>query len=60
MVFHGHFPADFGGFRAEPPDPDLECEYSERFQVEGYNRIVQQEAHDFYKQLDGPETSRAC
>ncbi|MEE8522739.1 MAG: hypothetical protein V3T72_02310, partial [Thermoanaerobaculia bacterium] len=33
VVFHGHFPADFGGFRTTPPDPDLECEYSERFQV---------------------------
>jgi hypothetical protein len=26
MIFHGHFPSDFGGFRTEPPDPDLECE----------------------------------
>jgi hypothetical protein len=50
MVFHGHFPADFGGFRTEPPDPDLEPEYSERFRVEGYNIIQQQEAHDFYRQ----------
>ena len=49
MVFHGHFPADFGGFRTEPPDPDLECEYSERFDVECYNRIVQQEAYDLYR-----------
>jgi hypothetical protein len=49
MVFHGHFPSDFGGFRTEPPDPDLECEYSERFDLECYNRIVQQEAYDFYR-----------
>ena len=49
IVFHGHFPSDFGGFRTEPPDPDLECEYSERFGVECYNRIVQQEAYDFYR-----------
>ena len=49
MIFHGHFPADFGGFRTEPPDPDLEPNYSERFRVWGYNRIVQQEAYDFYK-----------
>ena len=28
MIFHGHFPADFGGFRTEPPDPDLEPDYS--------------------------------
>lgn len=50
MVFHGHFPADFGNFRPEPPDPNLKPEYSERFRMEGYNRIVQQEAHAFYKQ----------
>lgn len=50
MIFHGHFPADFGGFRTEPPDPDLDCVYSERFQVACYNRIVQQEAYDFYQQ----------
>ena len=49
MIFHGHFPSDFGGFRTEPPDPDLDCTYSERFHVECYNRIVQQEAYDFYQ-----------
>ena len=49
MIFHGHFPSDFGGFRTEPPDPDLDCIYSARFQVECYNRIVQQEAYDFYQ-----------
>ena len=49
MIFHGHFPSDFGGFRTTPPDPDLEPVYSERFRVDGYNRIVQQEAYDFYK-----------
>ena len=50
MIFHGHFPSDFGGFRTEPPDPDLEPVYSERFGVEGYNLIEQQEAYDFYRQ----------
>jgi len=49
MVFHGHYPDDFGGFRTEPPDPDLEPDYSSRFRLEGYNRIQQQEAYDFYK-----------
>jgi hypothetical protein len=49
MVFHGHFPEDFGGFRTRPPDEDLPCEYSERFGVDCYNRIVQQEAYDFYR-----------
>lgn len=54
MIFHGHFPADFGGFRTEPPDPDLEPEYSERFGVEGYNVYQQQEAYDFYKKWVSP------
>lgn len=49
MVFHGHFPSDFGGFRTEPPDQDLEPDYSSRFDVEGYNIIQQQEAYDFYQ-----------
>lgn len=49
MVFHGHFPSDFGGFRTEMPDPDLEPDYSARFGITGYNRIQQQEAYDFYQ-----------
>jgi hypothetical protein len=58
MVFHGHFPANFDGFRAEPPDPDLECEFSERFQVECYNRVQQQEAYDFYRTWTGDDFPR--
>ena len=58
MVFHGHFPSDFGGFRAEPPDPDLEPEYSERFDVEGYNIIEQQEAYDFYRRWTSSDFPR--
>ena len=49
MIFHGHFPADFGGFRTELPDPDLEPDFSERFGVHGYNRIQQEEAYAFYQ-----------
>ena len=49
MIFHGHFPSDLEGFRPEPPDPDLELDYSERFGVHGYNRIMQEEAHAFYQ-----------
>jgi hypothetical protein len=58
MIFHGHFPADFGGFRTTPPDPELECEYSERFQIDCYNRIQEQEAYDFYKTWIGPDFPR--
>ena len=58
MVFHGHFPDDFGGFRTTPPDPNLKTEYSERFSMEGYNIIQQQEAYDFYKRWNEPDFPR--
>jgi hypothetical protein len=58
VVFHGHFPDDFGGFRTEPPDPDLECQYSARFQLDCYNRIEQEEAWAFYQQWIGPDFPR--
>jgi hypothetical protein len=58
VIFHGHFPADFGGFREQPPDPNLKPEYSERFKLEGYNRIVQEHAHQFYKDWTGPNFPR--
>ncbi|NAS14256.1 alpha/beta hydrolase-fold protein [Poritiphilus flavus] len=58
MIFHGHFPSDFGGFRTTPPDPDLEPDYSARFDVTGYNIIQQQEAYDFYKRWNEPDFPR--
>ena len=58
MIFHGHYPADFGGFRTEPPEADLECEYSARFDVDCYNRIVQQEAYDFYQRWTSDDFPR--
>jgi len=58
VIFHGHFPHDFGGFREEPPDPDLEPEYSERFDWPGYNRTQQEHDHQFYKDWTGPDFPR--
>ncbi|QIE58227.1 hypothetical protein G5B37_01185 [Rasiella rasia] len=58
MVFHGHFPSDFGDWRTTPPDPNLEEDYSERFKVNGYNKMVQQEAYDFYKRWNSPDFPR--
>jgi len=59
MVFHGHFPADFGGFRTTPPDADLpEDDYSARFDIYGYEKIVQQEAYDFYKKWTSDDFKR--
>ncbi|MEM7574595.1 MAG: hypothetical protein AAF433_16945 [Bacteroidota bacterium] len=57
-IMHGHFPYDFGGFRTSAPDPDLPCEYSARFDLECYNRTVQQEAYDFYRSWTGPDFPR--
>jgi hypothetical protein len=54
VINHGHFPADFGGFRPDAPDPNLKCEYSDRFHLECYNRIQQEHAHQFYKDWTGP------
>ena len=58
IIFHDHFVADFDGFRPEPPEEDLKPDYSERFHLSGYNRIVQQEAHKFYQQWTGPDFPR--
>jgi len=53
-IFHGHFPYDFGGWRTEPPDPDLECEYSARFDWECYNRTQQELAYQLYQDWTSP------
>ena len=45
----GHFPYTFGGWREEPPDPDLECEYSARFDLDCYNRIQEEHAWQLYE-----------
>jgi Putative esterase len=57
-IFHGHFPQTFGGFREEPPDPNLKPEYSERFHLHGYNRLSQELAHQFYKDWTGSDYPR--
>ncbi len=57
-ILHGHFSADLFAWRETPPDPDLPPEYSERFKVEGYNRLVQQEAYDFYRKWTSPAFPR--
>ncbi len=50
LIYHGHFPSDFGGFSTEPPPADMDTkDYSERFKVYGYNKFQKQEAYNFYK-----------
>jgi hypothetical protein len=58
VINHGHFPADLGGWRETPPDPDLKCEFSARFKVDCYNRVQQQAAYDFYREWTGPDFPR--
>jgi len=58
MVFHGHHPSDFGGFRTEPPDENLHCRPNARFGEPCYNRVVQQEAYDFYRQWTSDDFPR--
>ena len=57
-IYHGHFPQTISGFREEPPDPNLKPDYSERFHLEGYNRIQQQLAHQLYKDWTSPDYPR--
>jgi hypothetical protein len=58
VIFHGHFPYTFGGFREELPDPNLKPDYSERFKTEGYNKIQQEYAYQFYKEWTGKNFPR--
>ena len=54
VIYHGHFPYTFEGFRETPPDPDLKPDFSARFNLAGYNRIQQELGHQFYKDWTGP------
>lgn len=59
MIYHGHFPSDFGGFSTEPPDPKMDTsDYSPRFGIYGYNKFQKQEAYNFYKQWTGKDFPR--
>jgi hypothetical protein len=48
-IFHGHFPSGFDDFRESPPDANIKCEYSARFNLECYNRIQQEQAYQLYR-----------
>jgi hypothetical protein len=58
MVFHGHFPHTFGGFREIPPDANLQPDYSERFKLKGYNKMQQEYAYKFYQEWIGSNFPR--
>jgi len=54
VINHGHFPDTIGGFREEPPDPNLKPDYSDRFHISGYNRIQQEYGYQLYKDWTAP------
>jgi hypothetical protein len=59
IISHDHFVSDLDkDFRTTPPDSNLQPEYSDRFHLEGYNRIVQQEAYKNYQYWIAPGTPR--
>src|SRR5882757_4653521 len=59
IISHDHFVSDLDNdFRTAPPDSNLQSEYSDRFHLEGYNRIVQQEAYKNYQYWIAPGTPR--
>lgn len=59
MVNHGHFPSEMGGWRETPPDSTLKPDFSERFNLAGYNRIQQEHAWQFYRDWTGKGFPRA-
>jgi hypothetical protein len=58
VIFHGHFSAEFFGWRETPPDPELEPEYSERFDLPAYNKTMEEYSYKFYKDWTGPDFPR--
>ena len=58
MIFEDHFAAGMMDFRETPPDPNLKPDYSDRFHLAGYNRIVQQESYNNFKEWTAPNTPR--
>lgn len=58
-IFEDHFNHDMEGFGTVKPDTaGMKPDTSARFHITGYNKIVAQEAYDFYKQWTGPNFPR--
>jgi len=58
VIFHGHFTPEFFGWRETPPNPELEPEYSERFDLPAYNITKEEYAYKFYQDWTGPDFPR--
>jgi hypothetical protein len=57
-IFHNHFAPTINGFRETPPDPTLKPDYSKRFKLPGYNRIMEEQAYQLYKDWTAPKSPR--
>ena len=58
VIFHGHFSAEFFGWRETPPDEELEPEYSERFDWPAYNKTREEYSYKFHQDWIGPDFPR--
>ena len=58
VIYHGHYPHTFSGFREQPPDQTLVPDFNARFNWKGYNRTQQEYAHQFYKEWTGANFPR--
>jgi hypothetical protein len=54
VVYHNHFAYTLTGWRESAPDPNVPCVYSDRFSLECYNRIQDQQAYQLYRDWTGP------
>lgn len=54
VINHGHFSTTPDNWRETPPDPNLAPDYSERFSMSGYNRVVQEYSYQLFKDWTGP------
>jgi hypothetical protein len=55
VIYHGHFPATFDGFRETPPDPTWRRSARTASHIDGYNRVEQDYAYQSLQGLDRPE-----
>ncbi len=58
VIQHGHFPVGPSHWRETPPDSDLAPQYSARFGLQAYNRIVQQQAYELFQAWRGADFPR--
>jgi hypothetical protein len=58
VIYHNHFSSTITGWREIPPDTDLKPDYSKRFRMHGYNKVIQEQAYQLYKDWTGPDFPR--